>query len=1290
MDETPKNPFVGPRPIERGQPIFGRDAEITELYDLLFAERIVLLHSPSGAGKSSLIQAGLIPRLAEQFDVWKPVRVNLPPQSGDRVNRFVRSCNIGFEAGIPKRLQRDEESLSAMSLAAYVAGRPIRPSAPKNIVLIFDQFEEILTVDPLGVEAKREFFAELGKLLQDNPRIWALFAIREDYLAPFDPFAEELPTHLKSRFRLDLLGRKAAEEAICRTAEAGGRSFAPQALGRLVADLAMMQVQQPGGEFTTEPGPYIEPLHLQVVCRNLWERMAPDRTVIEDGDIESFGDVTGALAEYYNAEVAKAAGSNERIERAIRAWVGNMLITRGNIRGQVLREAGKSGGLDNSLIQGLIEAHLVRGEQRAGATWYELSHDRLIKPVQESNKSWFGLHLSELQKTASLWAEQGKPEGLLLLAGSLKRARVWAVKNRPLTATEDEFLTASVDKNRSKQFQIAVFCTVIALALAAIVGGIFARRERDEARSAVVQASISNVLQTVDNHGNSGVALAYLSRALRIDPHSVGARAWATDLLTRKSWWLPTIVLEEPPVRMAEMSADGRRVVTMTKEGMVQIWDAETGVRQGQPFSINGPITDAERSPDGRHVFIVSGPSGQMWDMETQKLVCTVSGHSGDIFEERFNTDGKRLVTTARDNSARVWDAETCSLIGNPIRRQDAEPNQPDPEIYSAELSGDGRRVVTAFADKAQVWDAATTQPVGTPIKTDSARVRINPDGTKVLTIANTNKAAEAVLWDVATGRDLLHFLHDDWVTDARFSHDGKSIATASFDETGKIWDTSTGRLQRILNHENTPFQAEFSEGDNLLVTLSRDNSASVWDVSTGEMTGNSLQHGRDLVNYRIAPSGNRLMTSSDNAAQVWKLEHRIEEAGQAVAFKGSLADVRFTHSGARIAFVSADGSVRVIDEMGKPVGNPIAVGIYADSMNAYVLPDGERVITLDNVNQTFQFWENSGKPVGKAMPFLDGAQLFISPHGLRVLIQNDQDHQGQFQVFDAKTGNGLKSYTIKDVVKLHISQDSRRFVADLPTGAQVFELDTGAPIGKPIQCDGGVADAELSPNGKRLVTACKDTAQVWEIATGKTSGKPLEHREKVKSAKFSPDGLRILTQMDRTAQIWDARSGERLGDILRPRGWIKTLSFSPDNQTVLTVSESPSSTGSEDAVQVWEATSGKPIGEPITEDKDIGFAVFISDGREVLTGSDGDGEVRIFRVFLGSGTADDSKLLAELGEVVGGYLVNKNTNSIELLEPKERFRRMQQLREQYHVPAGDDFLEYFIKKLSEPLPEKH
>src|SRR5262249_20586336 len=197
------NPFIGPRPFETGRRIFGRDREIDDLYYLLSAERIVLLHSPSGAGKSSLIQAGLIPRLNERFDVWGPTRVNLQPPADHpaAINRYVRSAVLGFEQQIPSERRRSEEQLAGVTLANYVKNRPRRRSAPQNIVLIFDQFEEILTADPLAIEAKREFFRQLGELLLD-PRIWALFALREDYLPPLDPYADQVPTHLNNCFRL--------------------------------------------------------------------------------------------------------------------------------------------------------------------------------------------------------------------------------------------------------------------------------------------------------------------------------------------------------------------------------------------------------------------------------------------------------------------------------------------------------------------------------------------------------------------------------------------------------------------------------------------------------------------------------------------------------------------------------------------------------------------------------------------------------------------------------------------------------------------------------------------------------------------------------------------------------------------------------------------------------------------------------------------------------------------------------------------------------------------------------
>ena len=112
------NPYVGPRPFAREEQIYGREREITELDYLLSSERIVLLHSPSGAGKSSLVNAGLIPRLdwlsapSEQaalgrFDVWAPTRVNLALPDDFKVNnRYVWSALAGFEQELPEQFRR--------------------------------------------------------------------------------------------------------------------------------------------------------------------------------------------------------------------------------------------------------------------------------------------------------------------------------------------------------------------------------------------------------------------------------------------------------------------------------------------------------------------------------------------------------------------------------------------------------------------------------------------------------------------------------------------------------------------------------------------------------------------------------------------------------------------------------------------------------------------------------------------------------------------------------------------------------------------------------------------------------------------------------------------------------------------------------------------------------------------------------------------------------------------------------------------------------------------------------
>ena len=129
IDSTRPNPYVGPRSFQTGETLYGRDRELQDLLGLLIAERIVLLHSPSGAGKTSLVQAALIPQLqAREFDVLPLMRVNLEPPPGTILpapsdgtapislaasdpralapNRYVLSVLLSLEEGLPRNSRR--------------------------------------------------------------------------------------------------------------------------------------------------------------------------------------------------------------------------------------------------------------------------------------------------------------------------------------------------------------------------------------------------------------------------------------------------------------------------------------------------------------------------------------------------------------------------------------------------------------------------------------------------------------------------------------------------------------------------------------------------------------------------------------------------------------------------------------------------------------------------------------------------------------------------------------------------------------------------------------------------------------------------------------------------------------------------------------------------------------------------------------------------------------------------------------------------------------------------------
>lgn len=423
------NPYRGPEAFTEGDRLYGRDDELNHLTNILIARRIVLLHAPSGAGKTSLIQAALIPRMrTERFLVLPPIRmVHLPtlPERAARL-RYTLAAQISLESKQPRSKQLTPGQLARLTLNDYFA----RSGDDVDQLLIFDQFEELLTDDPAADEARSVFFAQLGEALT-NPRRWALFSIREDYLGRLKPFAPTLPTRLETTFRLELLSLAATRQAIQGPAQEAGVTFSDAAADQLVHNLSLVRIQR-NGAVLAQPGRVVEPVQLQVVCYRIWERYrartrnAAAPPPISAADVGAAAAIDEALIDYYTASVATAAQRTNSSERGLRDWIEERLLSGTTLRSQAPQDSWASYSVAQDAIRLLVDRHLLRAEQRLGAVWYEVSHDRLVEPIRAANSTWREEHLSLLQRQSRIWEQGGRTPDLLLRGSAFTEASAWA------------------------------------------------------------------------------------------------------------------------------------------------------------------------------------------------------------------------------------------------------------------------------------------------------------------------------------------------------------------------------------------------------------------------------------------------------------------------------------------------------------------------------------------------------------------------------------------------------------------------------------------------------------------------------------------------------------------------------------------------------------------------------------------------------------------------------------------------------------------------------------------------
>jgi hypothetical protein len=434
------NPYIGPREFKRGETLPNRKRQARELRDLVIAERVVLLHAPSGAGKTSLIEAAVVDKLfKEGFAPTPRLRVNLPVPDESQ-----RSIHNRYTFSIASYLLNEHNGCAdyeTMTLSQIVDKWTERTQPQGLPVLIIDQLEEALNIDPTDWPGQEVFFRELGQVVVEQ-RAWLLLAMREDYIGGLHRFMR-LPGLAHARYRLDYLSFDDARRAVQVPAQERNVTIPDDAAIALLDRLAIVKVQRPDTLIVeSKRAPYIQPFQLQVTCHQLWEETRRDRSDSIDIDhVRRHADVDQALTRYYGDtvhDVAKSAGAEED---AIRDWFETRLITKQHYRSQTQEPpVDRDAGTGAKVLSLLESSYLIESGERAGAIWYELTHDRLINPVLDSNAAWRSDTLESWQVAARKWDTRGRGEAYLLSPRDLQSLPIW---RSSFTAVEADFVTAS-------------------------------------------------------------------------------------------------------------------------------------------------------------------------------------------------------------------------------------------------------------------------------------------------------------------------------------------------------------------------------------------------------------------------------------------------------------------------------------------------------------------------------------------------------------------------------------------------------------------------------------------------------------------------------------------------------------------------------------------------------------------------------------------------------------------------------------------------------------------------------
>jgi len=1189
-------PYPGLVPFEErdARLFYGRDELadqlVRRLADRLDGAGILLVAGESGSGKSSLLRAGLLPRLAvgalgPGSERW-PRRVIRPTASPLRELAMQLAEMAGADPVSVYRSLRaapGEAPMLAEQAARTATGRGAGPGsggsagaaagAPPRLVLVVDQFEELFIAGEDGdVDAvEREAFVtalHAAATIPAGPRgvppALVVAAVRADYLGRLIAYPALKAALDAGPFTVGPMSEAELRLAVTGPAAEAGLVMEPAVVEAVIGELR--------GEAGGGMGSGVLPLMSQAMAAT-WERREGNELTLRG--YRRAGGVADAVNR--GAQAAYDALTSGQQDAARLVFTQLTVITAdGRFARRRCRRADLSSrrtqmAADIDAVIGVFSAQrlLVLGEGSV-----EIAHDALLQAWKQL-RDWLGdgqldrALYSRVVTDADTWDDHGRDPAYLYRPGRLATVAAAAARWQgapgrypPLPATGEAFLGAAHRAaRRAIRRRRGVIAGLLALTVIAVsAAGVAVRDAADASRQAANASrqhaiALSRQLAAESLAVGSGGPLTARRLAVaawRIFPTDQAGAAMASLLMEQQQDGILPGDPSNGGVSAVAFSPDGKLLATADGDGNVRLWNPVTGQAFGSALPVDtgpgGSVVGVAFSPDGK-LLATADAAGyvRLWNPVTRQAVGApfLAATTGGVNGVAFSPDGKLLATAGVDGAVRLWNPVTRRAVGAPLLASTSPRGGGG--VYGVAFSPDGKLLAAADADGyVRVWNPVTGQAVGDPFLAVTNKgvlgVAFSPDG-KLLATADGDGTVR--LWNPVTGQAVgaaLPAVTDGSVTEVAFSPDGKLLATADTAGYVRLWNPVTGQAV------GAPFLA----------------------ATTGGVNG-----------VAFSPDGTLLASADgDGTVRLWNPATRQAPRAPLPAVAGGVNGVAFSADGRLLASADGDGTVRTWD----PATQQLV-----------------RVIAAETGPQS--------KVNGVA----------FSPDGT-LLASADGD--GTVRLWNPATGQDSGGFSGRNGVAF--SPDGKLLaVPEVGGTVRMWDLAARQAAGAPLEADprGSVNGVAFSPDGKLLATADTDGyVRLWDLATGRAVGASLPAGTgpagSVSGVAFSPDG-RLLASADGdgTVRLWNPASGQAVGAPLPAiaSGGVNGLAFSPDGKLL-------AAAYSDGLVRLWDPASGQAVGAPLPAGAgsagSVAGVAFSPDGKLLAT-ADTDGTVRLWQMPL-------------------------------------------------------------------------